>query len=131
MPTKQPQHKSRLDWIQRGLGKLLGNTASGPTENSKHVVEKLRSVGDEKGQALYGRLQETGISLHEEGLELKQDPDTQVVYLLEYKEKGFGNYYEMSGLSPEDATYALQTPESLKIYHQTRRWKTQDNFPAK
>jgi len=45
-------------------------------------------VNDEKGEALHNRFQETGISLPKEGMELKRDPDTGVVYLVKYDEKG-------------------------------------------
>ena len=110
-----------LQWIKQ---LLVG------TWNLDRVDRKLSSVDGAEGERLYKRLQETGVALHEHRLELKRDPETDTVYLVEYNEKGFGNFYTLLRLSPEDAATAIETPNSLDIYRQTRRWQTSQQYPV-
>lgn len=112
-----------LNWIKN----LLSGTRQ-PAGDRLDI--KLSSVDGAEGERLYKRLQKTGVALHEHGLELKRDPDTNIVYLVEYNEKGFGNFYTLLRLSTEDAITAIETPNSLDVYRQTRRWQTSQQYPV-
>ena len=107
----------------------LPKRLAGYNNSSRTIGSKLFSNDGAEGERIFKRVQQTGIKLPEHGLELKRDPETDIVYLLEYNEKGFGNFYTLLPLSKEDADNALKLPNSLNVYHQTRRWQISNQFP--
>jgi len=90
----------------------------------------LSSISTKEGKALYARLQGLGLELPKYGRELKRDPETDIVYLVQYKEQGAGCFFTMQPLSAEDAEAALSNPNSLAIHQQTKQWQTSNQFPT-